>query len=417
MSRAAGDHRGGGRVAGRHRPLAASTRSVPSTCCPRAPPRGSRTAEEATRDVDGMLVNIAVGYGGRREIADAVRSLLHEHAARGTSFEELAEVIDVEHIAEHLYTKGQPDPDLVIRTSGEQRLGGFLLWQSATRSSTSARPVAGLPAGRLPARHPGLRRARAPLRRAEPGRCPCRPRRGPPVHPAFGRVAVQRPRGGVLSAARRVGKPAESGGSRGRSRTASRSPPVQRVTRTGWGAPRRSVRGRPSVSASQPVSTQHRTYVLDTSVLLADPGALRRFAEHEVVLPVVVITELEGKRHHPELGFFARTALRILDELRVQPRPARRAGPGRRRGRHACASSSTTPTRRRCPRGSGSATTTPGSSRSRATWPTRATGSPWSPRTCRCGSRPRPWAWTPRSTAPRRSATPTPATPGWPSSR
>jgi PhoH-like ATPase len=60
-----------------------------------------------------------------------------------------------------------------------------------------------------------------------------------------------------------------------------------------------------------------KTYVLDTSVLLADPGALRRFAEHEVVLPVVVITELEGKRHHPELGFFARTALRSLDELRV----------------------------------------------------------------------------------------------------
>ncbi len=59
------------------------------------------------------------------------------------------------------------------------------------------------------------------------------------------------------------------------------------------------------------------TYVLDTSVLLADPGALRRFDEHEVVLPVVVITELEGKRHHPELGFFARTALRMLDELRV----------------------------------------------------------------------------------------------------
>ncbi|MET0525991.1 MAG: PhoH family protein [Nocardioides sp.] len=62
---------------------------------------------------------------------------------------------------------------------------------------------------------------------------------------------------------------------------------------------------------------QTRTYVLDTSVLLADPGALRRFAEHEVVLPVVVITELEGKRHHPELGYFARSALRLLDELRI----------------------------------------------------------------------------------------------------
>ena len=90
-----------------------------------------KEAEEATRDVDGLLVNVAVPYGGRREIADAVRSLLQEHAERGTSLEELAEVIDVDHIAEHLYTKGQPDPDLVIRTSGEQRLGGFLLWQSA----------------------------------------------------------------------------------------------------------------------------------------------------------------------------------------------------------------------------------------------------------------------------------------------
>jgi short-chain Z-isoprenyl diphosphate synthase len=90
-----------------------------------------KEAEEATSDVDGMLVNVAVGYGGRREIADAVRSLLVEHSEKGTSLEELSQTIDVEHIAEHLYTKGQPDPDLVIRTSGEQRLGGFLLWQSA----------------------------------------------------------------------------------------------------------------------------------------------------------------------------------------------------------------------------------------------------------------------------------------------
>jgi short-chain Z-isoprenyl diphosphate synthase len=89
-----------------------------------------KRAAEATQEVDGILVNIAVGYGGRREIADAVRSLLQEQASRGMTLEELAEVIDVEHIAEHLYTRGQPDPDLVIRTSGEQRLGGFLLWQS-----------------------------------------------------------------------------------------------------------------------------------------------------------------------------------------------------------------------------------------------------------------------------------------------
>jgi short-chain Z-isoprenyl diphosphate synthase len=86
---------------------------------------------EATTENTGLLVNVAVGYGGRHEIADAVRSLLTDHASRGTSIEELAGMLTVEHIAEHLYTAGQPDPDLVIRTSGEQRLGGFLLWQSA----------------------------------------------------------------------------------------------------------------------------------------------------------------------------------------------------------------------------------------------------------------------------------------------
>jgi short-chain Z-isoprenyl diphosphate synthase len=98
---------------------------------PEATARRLKEVEEATRDVAGLHVNVAVGYGGRREIADAVRSLLHEHAKAGTSIEELAEFLDVEHIAEHLYTRGQPDPDLVIRTSGEQRLSGFLLWQSA----------------------------------------------------------------------------------------------------------------------------------------------------------------------------------------------------------------------------------------------------------------------------------------------
>ena len=90
-----------------------------------------KEAGEATAAKTGMIVNVAVGYGGRREIADAVRSLLTEHAARGTSIEDVAAMLDVEHIAEHLYTRGQPDPDLVIRTSGEIRLSGFLLWQSA----------------------------------------------------------------------------------------------------------------------------------------------------------------------------------------------------------------------------------------------------------------------------------------------
>ena len=60
------------------------------------------------------------------------------------------------------------------------------------------------------------------------------------------------------------------------------------------------------------------TYVLDTSVLIADPRAMFRFAEHELVLPLTVIGELEGKRDHPELGYFARNALRLLDDLRIE---------------------------------------------------------------------------------------------------
>ena len=90
-----------------------------------------KEAEESTCGIDGSMVNIAVGYGGRREVVDAVRALLHEHSSQGTSLDELANLLDYEHITEYLYTKGQPDPDLVIRTSGEQRLSGFLLWQSA----------------------------------------------------------------------------------------------------------------------------------------------------------------------------------------------------------------------------------------------------------------------------------------------
>ncbi|HET8618946.1 MAG TPA: PhoH family protein [Acidimicrobiales bacterium] len=75
-----------------------------------------------------------------------------------------------------------------------------------------------------------------------------------------------------------------------------------------------------------------RTFVLDTSVLLSDPWALQRFAEHEVVIPLVVLTELEGKRHHPELGWAARETLRMLEALRVthgsllRPMPANEQG-------------------------------------------------------------------------------------------
>lgn len=92
---------------------------------------GPARADEADAAADPrMQVNIAVGYGGRQEIADAVRAVLRERAAAGASLEEVAESLSEEDITAHLYTKGQPDPDLVIRTSGEQRLSGFLLWQS-----------------------------------------------------------------------------------------------------------------------------------------------------------------------------------------------------------------------------------------------------------------------------------------------
>ena len=77
-----------------------------------------------------LVVNVAVGYGGRHEITDAVRSFLRGAAERGLGLTDVAQSLTVEDIAAHLYTAGLPDPDLVIRTSGEQRLGGFLLWQS-----------------------------------------------------------------------------------------------------------------------------------------------------------------------------------------------------------------------------------------------------------------------------------------------
>ena len=88
-------------------------------------------AEMRTEDRTGLQVNIAVGYGGRQEIVDAVTSMLRTGLDEGMGVQEVIDSLDVETIGEHLYTSGQPDPDLVIRTSGEQRLSGFLLWQSA----------------------------------------------------------------------------------------------------------------------------------------------------------------------------------------------------------------------------------------------------------------------------------------------
>ena len=88
-------------------------------------------AQERTKHNPGMHVNLAVGYGGRRESVDAVRSIIVAYDQEGGSLEELAASLTPETIGEHLYTGGQPDPDLVIRTSGEQRLSDFLLWQSA----------------------------------------------------------------------------------------------------------------------------------------------------------------------------------------------------------------------------------------------------------------------------------------------
>lgn len=90
-----------------------------------------RACEAETAGSDGLTVNVAVAYGGRHELRDAVRKLLASEMEKGTALGEIAGSLEIDDIAEHLYTAGQPDPDLIIRTSGEQRLSGFLMWQSA----------------------------------------------------------------------------------------------------------------------------------------------------------------------------------------------------------------------------------------------------------------------------------------------
>lgn len=90
-----------------------------------------QTAVENAPKDKPLTVNVAIGYGGREEITEAVQRLLKEKSTQGLNLEQVADSLTTRDIAEHMYTAGQPDPELVIRTSGEQRLSGFLLWQSA----------------------------------------------------------------------------------------------------------------------------------------------------------------------------------------------------------------------------------------------------------------------------------------------
>lgn len=87
-------------------------------------------AELKTHGIGGVSVNVAIGYGGRLEIVDAFKRFLKEAKSEGKEISQISEELDIHSIDRYLYTAGQPDPELVIRTSGEQRLGGFLLWQS-----------------------------------------------------------------------------------------------------------------------------------------------------------------------------------------------------------------------------------------------------------------------------------------------
>ncbi len=99
---------------------------------PESTAQALKRAAEATLDRDtGLHLTVAIGYGGRAEVTEAVRSLLGDAASRGIGLRELAATLSEDDIAGHLYTSGLPNPDLVIRTSGEQRLSDFLLWQTA----------------------------------------------------------------------------------------------------------------------------------------------------------------------------------------------------------------------------------------------------------------------------------------------
>ena len=91
----------------------------------------ARRAESATAEYGDLALTFALAYGGRQEIADAVQRLIRDRAKQGASIEEIVESVSQEEIGRYLYTAELPDPDLIIRTSGEVRMSGFLLWQSA----------------------------------------------------------------------------------------------------------------------------------------------------------------------------------------------------------------------------------------------------------------------------------------------
>ncbi len=98
---------------------------------PQSTVKAIQEAEDATRDYDAFCLNVAVGYGGRQEIADAIATMLRDKMARMVPLEQIIDEISIDEIGKYLYTYDLPDPDLIIRTSGEVRLSGFLLWQSA----------------------------------------------------------------------------------------------------------------------------------------------------------------------------------------------------------------------------------------------------------------------------------------------
>jgi hypothetical protein len=294
---------------------------------------------------------------------------------RGRASRTLAEVIDVEHIAEHLYTSGSARPgprDPHVGGAAARRVPA--LAERAQRVLLLRGLLARLPQGRLPARPARLRRAAPSFRLLSPAGIPKRHLATPESHPS---------RHGYADAEfTSWTRPAASVGALGEAVVASRDTAAPHPS----GATMASST-RPAPSARQG-DEPRRTYVLDTSVLLSDPRAIARFKEHEVVLPVVVITELEAKRHHPELGYFARTPCGCSTTCgsstvgsTLPCRSARTAAPARRAQPHRCrvAARGLPARRQRHPHPRGG----------QATWPTRGGWSRSSARTCRCGSRPR----------------------------